>query len=75
MIYTTSLFPSAPSPIPGPGIINWSMYIIPSGRLPSGDDDGNTTAISDWQFVGTEEPPMKNVKSLGLMNLTIRGCY
>ena len=65
MIYTTSLFPSAPSPIPGPGIINWSMYIIPSGRLPSGDDDddgGNTTAISDWQFVGTEEPPMKNVK-------------
>jgi len=65
MIYTTSLYPSAPSPIPGPGIINWSAYIIPGGRLPSDDSDddgGNTDANSDWQFVGTEEPPMKNIK-------------
>ena len=63
MIYTTSLYPSAPSPIPGPGIINWSMYVIPSGRIGSGDDgDDNGLPISDWQFLGNEEPPMTTPK-------------
>jgi|TARA_B110000093_G_scaffold180842_1_gene223641 hypothetical protein len=28
-IQTTSLYPSAPSPIPGPGIIPWTGYLIP----------------------------------------------
>lgn len=29
LINTISLYPSAPSPIPGPGIINWTGYTIP----------------------------------------------
>lgn len=28
-IQTTSLYPSTPTPIPGPGIINWTGYLIP----------------------------------------------
>ena len=59
MIYTTSLYPSAPSPIPGPGVISWSMYIIPGGRIGSGDDDDddeNTSIVSDWQPLGNELP-------------------
>ena len=56
MIYTTSMYPSAPSPIPGPGVINWSGYIVP-GAGPSLDADGNvigSTAdvVSDWQPIG-----------------------
>ena len=45
MIYTTSLYPSAPSPIPGPGVINWSGYVVPMGILPrfGSDDDDNDT--------------------------------
>ncbi len=64
MIYTTSMYPSAPSPIPGPGVINWSMYVIPGGRI--GDRDNNNDddqlPISDWQFLGNEKPPFKNIK-------------
>ena len=63
IIYTTSLYPSAPSPIPGPGVINWSIYVVPGGGLGLGNDDNDdTVANSDWQFLGTEEPPMKNIK-------------
>jgi len=29
IIQTTSLYPSAPSPVPGPGIIPWTGYLIP----------------------------------------------
>ena len=29
MIITTSLYPTAPAPTPGPGIINWTGYVIP----------------------------------------------
>lgn len=29
LVSTTSLYPAAPSPIPGPGIINWTGYTIP----------------------------------------------
>ena len=29
IIQTTSLYPSAPTPVPGPGIINWTGYLIP----------------------------------------------
>ena len=44
----------APSPIPGPGVINWSGYVVPMGILPrfGSDDDANSTstvATSDWQ--------------------------
>ena len=64
MIYTTSLYPSAPSPIPGPGVINWSGYVVPFGLLPfgfggSGDDDNNSTspiATSDWQTLSALPP-------------------
>ena len=65
MIYTTSLYPSAPSPIPGPGVINWSGYVVPMGILPrfSGDDDdddnANSTsavATSDWQELSALPP-------------------
>ena len=66
MIYTTSLYPSAPSPIPGPGVINWSGYVVPMGILPFGfgggsDDDDNvnstsTIATSDWQELSALPP-------------------
>ena len=51
MIYTTSMYPAAPSPVPAPGVINWSGYVVPGGRLPGlgGDDSGDSTATSDWQ--------------------------
>lgn len=29
IIQTTSLYPSAPTPIPGPGVISWTGYLIP----------------------------------------------
>ena len=29
IIQTTSLYPSAPSPIPSPGVISWTGYLIP----------------------------------------------
>ena len=63
IIYTTSLYPSAPSPIPGPGVISWSIYVVPGGGLGLGnDDDGDTLPNSDWQFLGNEIPPMKTIK-------------
>ena len=51
MIYTTSMYPAAPSPVPAPGVINWSGYVVPGGRLPGlgGDDSDDSTATSDWQ--------------------------
>lgn len=58
MIYTTSMYPAAPSPVPGPGVINWSGYIIPGGigSFDSDDDDNNsdtsTGISSDWQPIG-----------------------
>ena len=33
MIYTTSMYPAAPSPVPAPGVIQWSGYIIPGGLV------------------------------------------
>tara|TARA_B100001564_G_scaffold354749_1_gene365864 strand:+ start:88 stop:885 length:798 start_codon:yes stop_codon:yes gene_type:complete len=59
MIYTTSLYPSAPSPIPGPGVISWSMYVIPGGRLGGSNDDSDdddTIATSDWQTLAFAPP-------------------
>ena len=61
MIYTTSLYPSAPSPIPGPGVINWSGYVVPMGILPrfgSDDDASSTNALptSDWQELSALPP-------------------
>ena len=29
IIQTTSLYPSVPSPIPGPGVISWTGYLVP----------------------------------------------
>ena len=52
MIYTTSLYPSTIT-YPGPGVINWSGYVVPMGILPRfGSDDDNVQQIlttSDWQ--------------------------
>ena len=67
MIYTTSMYPSAPSPIPGPGVINWSGYIVP-GAGPSLDADGNvigSTAdvVSDWQPIGDSSNDINNQSS------------
>ena len=66
MIYTTSLYPSAPSPIPGPGVINWSGYIIPGGGLGFGGSDDDDSPVSDWQYLGSDDttgpPPMKTPK-------------
>lgn len=35
MYLTTSLYPSVPSPIPAPGIVNWQAYSIPNIPFPS----------------------------------------
>ena len=33
------MFPAAPSPVPAPGVIQWSGYLIPGGFGRDGDDD------------------------------------
>ena len=35
MYLTTSLYPSVPSPIPAPGVVNWQAYTIPNIPFPS----------------------------------------
>ena len=56
-IQTTSLYPSTPTPIPGPGIINWTGYLIPPPipTLNFGDDDSgdiNTSGQTDLSDSG-----------------------
>ena len=49
IIQTTSLYPSAPSPIPSPGVISWTGYLIPPNipipniNFPS--EDGSEPAV------------------------------
>ena len=58
MIYTTSMYPAAPSPVPAPGVIQWSGYIIPGGFGRDGDDDNSDgEPNSDWQPLNTDNVP------------------
>jgi hypothetical protein len=48
IIQTVSLYPSAPSPIPGPGVINWKGYLIPPTiPIPNINLQGQQQSISD----------------------------
>lgn len=50
MYMTTSLYPSAPSPIPGPGVLNWVGYSIPNIPFPAIKLGGNSTFGEDGNF-------------------------
>ena len=72
MYMTTSLYPSAPSPIPGPGVLNWIGYSIPNipfpalklggGTAPNGQSaedfgkDGNFGSLNGSTFGGNNVP-------------------
>ena len=64
MYMTTSLYPSAPSPIPGPGIVQWVGYSIPNIPFPAlklgGDSnfgaDGNFGSLDGDTFGGANVP-------------------
>jgi len=48
IIQTVSLYPSAPSPIPGPGVINWKGYLIPPTiPIPNINLQGQGQSVSD----------------------------
>ena len=69
---TTSLYPSAPSPIPGPGVVQFTGYSIPNipfpalklggGRAPNGQsaadfgNDGNFGNLNGSTFDGNSLP-------------------
>jgi hypothetical protein len=62
IIQTTSLYPSAPSPIPSPAIISWTAYLIPPNipipniNFPSSD--------------GSEPPVLEQVVNDDISTLT-----
>ena len=62
IIQTTSLYPSAPSPIPSPGVISWTAYLIPPNipipniNFPSSD--------------GSEPPVLEQVVNDSVSTLT-----
>lgn len=64
MYMTTSLYPSAPSPIPGPGVVQWIGYSIPNIPFPAiklgGDssfgEDGNFGSLDGDTFGGANVP-------------------
>lgn len=72
MYMTTSLYPSAPSPIPGPGVVQWTGYSIPNipfpalklggGTAPNGQpaedfgNDGNFGNLNGSTFGGNSVP-------------------
>lgn len=67
MYMTTSLYPSAPAPIPGPGVVQWTGYSIPNIPFPSlklggGSDsadfgkDGNFGSLDGSTFGGASVP-------------------
>lgn len=64
MYMTTSLYPSAPAPIPGPGVLNWIGYSIPNIPFPAlklgGDSnfgaDGNFGSLDGSTFGGNNVP-------------------
>ena len=71
MIYTTSMFPAAPSPVPAPGVIQWSGYLIPGGFGRDGDDDSDGQANSDWQPLNVsvdDAPNAKEFSEAGIFN-------
>lgn len=57
IIQTTSLYPSAPSPIPAPGVIPWTGYFIlptipiPNINFPS--EDGTEPPVIDLPYIDT----------------------
>ena len=72
MYMTTSMYPSAPTPIPGPGIVQWVGYSIPNipfpalklggGNAPNGQSaadfgtDGNFGNLNGSTFGGNNVP-------------------
>ena len=64
MYMTTSLYPSAPAPIPGPGVLQWVGYSIPNIPFPAlklGGDanfgaDGNFGSLDGSTFGGNNVP-------------------
>lgn len=67
MYMTTSLYPSAPAPIPGPGVLNWVGYSIPNIPFPAlklggGQSaanfgtDGNFGSLDGSTFGGNNVP-------------------
>ena len=50
MYMTTSLYPSAPTPIPGPGVLNWVGYSIPNIPFPALKLGGDSTFGTDGNF-------------------------
>lgn len=51
LYFTTSLYPSAPSPIAAPGVVNWTAYTIPNIPFPglpknNSDDDLDNLNVS-----------------------------
>ena len=50
MYMTTSLYPSAPAPIPGPGVLNWVGYSIPNIPFPALKLGGDSTFGTDGNF-------------------------
>mgnify|MGYP006420545285 CR=1 FL=1 len=72
-IQTTSLYPSTPSPIPGPGVIPWTGYLIPAsgggGLRNSNDDmksDESNNPNSSVEDIGSNNP--NNSTNTGLNN-------
>lgn len=51
IINTTSLFPAAPSPIPGPGVILWTGYQIPPAKPPIPKLDTTPVIMNEQQLV------------------------
>jgi len=67
MYMTTSLYPSAPSPIPGPGVVQWIGYSIPNIPFPAlklgggqsaenFGEDGNFGSLDGDTFSGGNVP-------------------
>ena len=64
------MFPAAPSPVPAPGIIQWSGYVIPGGFGRGGDNDTDDgSANSDWQPIDSDDVPnAKQFSEAGIFN-------
>lgn len=74
-IQTTSLYPSVPSPIPSPGIINWTGYFIlpaipiPNPKFPSEDgSEPPSLELSDSDISITEESGNSNIGNENIGN-------
>ena len=75
-IQTTSLYPSAPSPVPGPGVIPWTGYLVPAGggsSLTNSNDDmksdeSNNSNSSTVDISSDESSDSNNSTNTGLNN-------